>query len=526
MKNKICLTILIAFIFVMMVVNPINAASKEEERYGGTINVAQKMSVAHLDSDNSTDWLISAMMNHVYEGLFEFDENLKVQPHLAKSYEISDDGTVYEIELRKGVKFHNGKEMTSADVLASFKRWINVNGVSGTIKPYFDKIEADGKYSLKISLKETYAPFLNILASPVSNQKLVIREKSIIEKFGSEIITKHIGTGPYQLKEWIPDRHLKLERFDNYQASSLESSYYAGKRIAYADKIVYEFITEPTVRVSGVKTGQFDFAEEVPADQFQMLAADPNIKNVFKYPDQMAMFIMNNAQAPFDSKYARQAMVYALDFEELGYSMIGNPEFWRLEASLHEEGNRWHSSSAGEGIYNNYNPEKAKKLLKKAGYDGSPIVILSGQDDKVERRGAIAIKNQLAKIGVEVELQLFDRPTVVEKRAKKSGWNIHLSTFSKVVPDPQIHQGWTGTNKWILNWDDQDSKKMDQIFARMMKETDYESRYEIIEEFYALMWDSVPYFNMLDFSRLNIVSSSVNNFKKAWQPFFWNVWLD
>lgn len=527
LKSGIFILLALIISILLMSSSPgVVEAHEHEERYGGTINIAQKMAVSHLDSDNSTDWLITSMMNHVYEGLFEFDENLEAQPHLAKDYEITDEGRKYIVELREGVLFHNGDEMTSDDVIASFNRWLEVNGAGSTVAPYFKEIERVDDYKLNFVFEEPYAPFINILASPVSNQKFVVRHQDIIEEFGSNVITDHIGTGPYKYVDWIPDRNLRLERFEDYQASPLESSYYAGERIPYIENVVYEFITEPTVRVSGVQTGQFDFAEEVSTDQFEMFDANPDIEPVVIYPDQMAMFIMNNAQPPFNNKYARQAMVYALDLEELGYSMIGNPEFWRLEASLHEEGNPWHSSTAGQGIYNNYDPEKAEELLEKAGYDGTPLVILSGQDDRVERQGAIAIKDQLEKIGVEVELQLFDRPTVVERRAKEEGWNIHLSTFSKIVPDPQIHQGWTGTNKWILNWDDEDSVKMDEIFARMMVETDYEARYEIVDEFYDFMWETVPYFNMLDFSRLNIVNSSVQNFQEAWQPFFWNIWFE
>lgn len=113
--------------------------SSEDSRYGGTITVAKKMSVPHLDSDKSTDWQISSIMNHVYEGLFEFDSNFKAQPHLAKSYKISDNGKVYNIKLRKGVLFHNGKEMTAEDISASFNRWLKNNGAGKMVAPYFDK---------------------------------------------------------------------------------------------------------------------------------------------------------------------------------------------------------------------------------------------------------------------------------------------------------------------------------------------------------------------------------------------------
>lgn len=522
--KKLIISTLILFLLVTAAISV--SAQEEEARYGGTLNAAIKMSVAHLDTDNSTDSLISAMMNHVYEGLFEFDENLKVQPHLAESYQVTEDGREYTVQLRQGVMMHNGEEMTADDVLASFDRWLRLNGAGNIVEPYFDKAEKINDYEISFKFNDPYAPFLNILASPVSNQKFVVRAEETIEQFGDNVITEHVGTGPYMVESWIPDQNLTLVKFDDYTASSKDSSFFAGERTAYLDKIVFNFITDAQVRVSGVQTGQFQFAEEVPRDQYPMFESNPDIDTQIIYPDKMAVFITNNGIPPFNNKYARQAMVYALDLEELGYAMIGNPDFWRLEASLHEEGNPWYDETAGEGIYGVHDPEKAKELLDKAGYDGSPLIILSGQDDNMERQGAIAIKDQLEEIGINVELQLFDRPTVVEKRSQLEGWNIHLSPFIKTVPDPQIHQGWTGTNKWITNWDSEESREMDRIFERMVKEVDYEERYKIVQEFYDAMWDSVPYFNMLDFSRLHITRSSLRNYQPAWQPFFWNTWLE
>ncbi len=526
MRKEIKITAVVLMVLVFSLLLNGNVLAQDEERFGGKLNTAFQMSVAHLDSDNSTDSLITAMMNHVYEGLFEFDENLNLTPHLAESYQVGDDGLVYEVKLREDVMMHNGQTMDADDVVASFRRWLELNNGGQLVSPYFDQVEKVDQFNIRFKFEEAYAPFLNILASPVSNQKFVVRAEEVVEEFGSDVIDRHVGTGPYKYEEWVPDQKLVLTRFEDYTPSSREGSFFAGERIPYLDEIVFNFIPDAQVRVSGVQTGQFHFAEEVPRDQYQIFEMDQNIENVIIYPDRMSMLIFNNSEAPFDNKYARQAIAYALDFEELGYAMIGDEQFWRLESALHEEGNPWHVPDAGEGIYGVYDPEKAKELLEQADYDGQPLVILSGQDNQMERQGAIAIQDQLEKIGIEVELQLFDRPTVVERRANKEGWHMHLSPFIKVVPDPQIHQGWTGTNKWISNWDSEESREMDQVFAEMLREVDQDKRYEIMERMQAELWDSVPYFNILDYSRLHIRRTELKNFKSGWQPFFWNTYLE
>jgi len=525
MKKELRLSLIVLLMVLALLISS-TVLAQEEDRFGGTLNTAFQMSVAHLDTDNSTDSMISAMMNHVYEGLFEFDENLNLTPHLAASYDVKENGLVYDVKLREDVRMHNGELMDADDVVASFRRWLEINNGGQLVAPYFDEVEKLDQYNIRFKFEEVYAPFLNILASPVSNQKFVVRAEEVVEEFGTDVIDRHVGTGPYKYEEWVPDQKLVLSRFEDYTPSPREGSFFAGERIPYLDEIVFNFIPDAQVRVSGVQTGQFHFAEEVPRDQYQIFEMDQNIENVIIYPDRMSMLIFNNAEAPFDNKYARQAIAYALDFEELGYAMIGDPEFWRLEGALHEEGNPWHVADAGEGIYGVYDPEKAKELLDQAGYAGQPLVILSGQDNQMERQGAIAIQDQLEKIGIDVELQLFDRPTVVERRAKKEGWHMHLSPFIKIVPDPQIHQGWTGTNKWISNWDSEESREMDQIFAEMLKEVDQEQRYEIMERMQSKLWETVPYFNILDYSRLHIRRTELKNFQSGWQPFFWNTYLE
>ena len=259
-----------------------NVLAQVEERTGGTLNAAFQMSVAHLDSDNSTDSLITAMMNHVYEGLFEFDENLNLTPHLAEGYQVGEDGLVYEVKLREDVMMHNGQIMDADDVVASFRRWLELNNGGQLVGPYFDQVEKIDQFNIRFKFEEAYAPFLNILASPVSNQKFVVRAEEVVEEFGSDVIDRHVGTGPYQYEEWVPDQKLVLTRFEDYSPSSREGSFFAGERIPYLDKIVFNFIPDAQVRVSGVQTGQFQFAEEVPRDQYQIFEMDDNIENRIK----------------------------------------------------------------------------------------------------------------------------------------------------------------------------------------------------------------------------------------------------
>ena len=528
--SNLVLTLIIAAVFVACSSDKDGENNKQvsgkDSKFGGTIVVAKNMTPPHLDSDKSTDWVISSIMNHVYESLFEFDENYEPQPYLAESYEVTESGKVYDIKIRKGVLFHNGKEMTSEDVEASFKRWMKNNQGGNMIAPYFDKLEVTGPYELKFIFKRAYAPFISILGSYVSNQKLVIRPKELIEKYGDNIMREHIGTGPYKFIKWIPDQEVRLERFENYVSSDKPASGYTGKRAAYADKIIIKSISEQATRIAGVQTGEFQFVEEIPQDQYEIVKRDSNMEPEIVKPDAGLMVIMNCGTPPFDNKKIRRALAYAIDMEEYGRTVIGDENFWTVDGCMYPKGTVWYEENSGSGVYNNYDPKKAKELLKEVGYDGTPIVILSGQEDKVEKYGSIALKEQLEKAGFNVKLELFDKPTVIDRRSKKEGWNLHLSGFYMACPDPQVEGAWTGTNAWISNWDDDDSHAMDKIFERMMLETDKKKRFEIVKEFYNKTWESLPYIKTFEYSRMHVRNRNLNGYKIYCQPFFWNTWIE
>lgn len=144
----------------------------EEDKYGGEITVAFATAPANLDSDQGTSWETTAVTNHVYEGLFESNAEGEAVPYLAEDYSISEDGKVYTINLRKGVLFSDGSEMTAEDVKASVDRWLNVNAAGISVRDKITGVEITGDYQIQITLNEVYAPLVNTMASPVSSQAI------------------------------------------------------------------------------------------------------------------------------------------------------------------------------------------------------------------------------------------------------------------------------------------------------------------------------------------------------------------
>ncbi len=145
---------------------------------GGEITVAFQSTPENFDPDHSSsDWVVTAVTNHVYEGLFEFNASNAAIPQLAESYTLIDEGKTYDIILRKGVLFQDGDEMKAEDVKASLDRWFEVNPAGASIAESLVETEIINDYQLLVKFDKVYAPFINILASPVSRQKCLLRKK-------------------------------------------------------------------------------------------------------------------------------------------------------------------------------------------------------------------------------------------------------------------------------------------------------------------------------------------------------------
>lgn len=523
MKNK---TSMICLIIVMLISLITNISAAENPEAQGRLIAAIPLTPPHLDTDKTTDSNVGSIMFHVYEGLFEIDENYNPIPHLAASYEVEERGLYYHFHLRQGVLFHNGQEMNAEDAYASFNRYLKNNGGGRNIAPYVEQVEITGEYSFSVLFAEPYAPFLYFLASPVANQKFVIRPASLIEKYEDNVMEEHIGTGPFQFLEWVPDQYILLERFDNYQ--SLDTPYfgYSGQKQVYIEQLQYRIVPEQSIRISGVQTGEYHFAEAAPRDQLPLFERNPRLQTFIVSPYRQSFIIINMGNPPFDNIYARQALQYAIDIEEMGLIVIGDTDFWTLNPSLFPAGHIWHVADAGAGIYNNYDPEQAQKLLSLADYQGEKIIVLNSREDNIENTSAIVLKSQLEKVGFNVEIQLYDRATVVERRAQPQGFHLHFSQFFSPDPDPQVYGAWMGTNRWIGRWDDEKSREMDQIFAAMLVETDYEKRYEIVEDWHQAFYEYVPYIKLYDFKQLRLAHHSLQNFSSFPFPTFFNVWID
>ncbi|MEK7443792.1 MAG: ABC transporter substrate-binding protein, partial [candidate division NC10 bacterium] len=426
---------LTVFALLALLVAAPPATAQETPRMGGVLKAAMIGEPPSLDLHWTTAVIVQQITWHVYETLYTYDKSFNPIPMLAEGHTITDAGRRYTITLRKGVKFHNGKEMTSADVVPSLQRWGKMSTAGKALWKNIEAVEAKDPYTVVVHLKGPSGSLLYAFASP--NNGAAIYPKEVMAAAGDGQIKEVIGTGPYRFVEHKPDRHIKLARFKDYAARTEPADGWGGKRTAYADEILFMPVPDVSVRLAGVETGEYHFAQNIKQDQYERIKAIPALDaNIIK-PYGWITAVPNHKQGVMASKKIRQAFLAALDMEPIMAAGVGNKDFYRLDGALfYPEQGLMHSQSGVTG-YNHKSKDKARRLLQEAGYKGEPVRWITTKEYDWMYTTALVARQQMEEAGFKVDLQVLDWATLVQRRNKPELFDVFSTGFT-FNPDPAL----------------------------------------------------------------------------------------
>lgn len=472
-----------------------------------------------LDQHVVTSDLATTIAHHMFEGLYTFNAANEPVGLLASGETISEDGKTITITLREGVMFHNGEEMTSADVVASLNRWGEHGARGGLIFANVANVEATGDYEVTITLNSAFGPWKNLMA--FINGGPAIHPASIMESAGKEPIApeNYIGTGPYMFSEWQPNRHVELVRFDGYSSPDGAADGYGGARVAEFDTLRFIPVPDVGTRVSGLKAGDYDYAESIPGDLYAGLDSDPEVTTILNGGPIFGLVFMNSKAGPLQDNFAlRRAIQTALNKTPALQVAIGPEGLWRANGSFLPNGNVWYTESGVEN-FSMGDADLARSMAEAAGYTGDPIKFMVSTNYPFHYDKAIVYTKQLAQAGFNIDLQVYDWATLIEKRAQPDQWDLFF-THHGFVPDPILisvmndnYPGWWTTSEKAA------------LKASFTGSSDPAERQAIWADIQALIYEQVPTMKTGDVYTYNIASPSLNGLGEAtliW-PHFWNV---
>jgi ABC-type transport system substrate-binding protein len=387
-------------------------ASGETPKQGGAAVVTFNNDLTTLDPQVGYDWQNWSVIKSIFDGLMDYKPGTtELEPDLAKEYTVSDDGLTYTFKLRDGLKFHNGRPVTAADVKYSLERAVN----PATQSPgagYFSMIKGHDELStgkakemsgiatpddktVVFTLTRPDATFLHLMAI---NFGFVV-PKEEVEKAGADWGKKPVGTGAFKFVEWVPGQHIVLERNQDYHRAG----------VPYLDKLTFEFGQDPTVAVLRLGKGEVDIVGDgIPPAQFAQIMADPANKDLIAIGDQLhtGYVTMNVTQPPFDNLKVRQAVNMAINKDRI-VRLINNRGVTATQP-LPPAMPGYNRQNKGYS----FDPEGAKKLLKEAGAENISTELYAMNVDP-NPRIAQAIQQDLAAIGIKAEIRSLAQAEVI-----------------------------------------------------------------------------------------------------------------
>ncbi len=370
-----------------------------------TLSVALSENLTTLDPHDANNAPSYQPRNMCFDSLVESDHEGNYTPCLAETWEYSDDGTEVTFYLRKGVKWHDATDFTSADVVCTFQRLIddpNLN-VASIYWPQLKGVEAIDDYTVKIILTEPYAPIMNSLSVTAIIQAASWKAEGV-EAFNKQ---QFVGTGPWVFDEWVDGQYVHFTKNNDYW----------GDFDSYYDDVYLRIVLEPSTAIAGHMNGDvqaYVASSGIASDDLQLYnGSDDKIEMVKINTGTVQYFgLQCGEDSIFSDKNARLAFTYAIDRQSIADYIFGGeasvPDSFAVESVI---------GYTKDTVHYDYDPEKAKEYLAKTNYNGEKIVLTSNTGTKKSKETLLAVAEMLGEAGFNIGVDVVESAALNDMRA-------------------------------------------------------------------------------------------------------------
>jgi peptide/nickel transport system substrate-binding protein len=464
----------------------------------GTLKVAVPSNLNTLDPAKTKigeEYIVNFL---VYSGVTELGPDGKVRPDLAEKWSASEDQKTWTFNLRKGVKFHHGREVDAEDVKTTISRVMD-KAIGSTARVNFDIVEAIevvDKHTVRFKLKQPYSGFAEILAD--RQTRVVPRDKI------DTLATEATGSGPFKLKAFRAGDRVELGKNADYFATGTPK----------LDSIIFRIIPETAAQVAALETGEVDLAWNLPPETVDQFKKNPKLVIDSVATSTWDGLIMNASQKPFDDPRVRKAIALAIDKKAM------------VEIALFGQGTPTHTMIPPAHAYYNAgipiappDTSAAKKLLAEAGYpNGFETTLYVPVGRPTRERVGLGAQEQLKALGIKIDIQRVPWDKFVKDIEGKAAFYTD-GFYSRPTLDTSIYPWYHSAGSWNTTLWNYKNEKMDKVLdaARAAKSDD--ERTKLYKEFQALAVAEpagvIPYV----LNHVNAYRSNVKNFKSS--PMMW-----
>lgn len=493
------------------------AAPASAQQRGGSATYATSAVVGTLDPHVSGSLVELEPIHHIYETLVAMDERHNARPMLAASVTVGGDARRYRFALRRGVRFHTGEVMTSADVLASFERYARISPNAALLEDVagYDVPDAN---SFVVRLKAPNAMFLEMLKTATYPLAILPTD----QKGRAAHEAEPVGTGPFRLENWEKDSHLVLRRHDGYVAdrSAAGPDGLAGRKTAWLDSLRVDFVLDASDRMAALQAGRADAVANLQPDALRRLARTEDIVVQRVFPFCQLVFVTHSGHGPTAQLAVRQAIRAAVNVDDI-VAATGQPA--RRNPSLTYPGSLYHTEETAAAFYDRRDLAQARALLAQAGYQGEKIVLQTNSSFSYMRDAILLLAGQMREAGMNPEVQVVDWLTnSANLRRGTGGWNVTSTAFcTQPLLGPQQWRRQIAAHPHI-----RDRAGLEAEYGRMFAAPDFAPRQAAWQRIESELLDQAHFVKVADIAAVRAHRARVQGMAPYFFRRFWNTWVN
>ncbi|MDI3307663.1 MAG: ABC transporter substrate-binding protein [Acetobacteraceae bacterium] len=468
---------------------------------------------------------------HVYDTLYAVDGQLRPRPQMAEGHTVSDDGRVWRIRLREGLKFHDGEPVLARDCAASLARWSKRDPFGQLLGAAVESWRAADDRTLEIRLTRPFPLLLDALAKPDANVPFIMPER-LARTDANTQVAEVVGSGPYRFlkDEFVSGSRSAYAKFEGYVPRPEAPDWASGGKVAHYPRIEWHILPDPATAAAALQSGEVEWVEQPLSDLIPMLARNRNIAlEVLNPAGLMSIMRLNHLQPPFNDLRTRQAVALAVNQADYMRATLGDDRsVWRECRSLFPCGTPFGVEDLSDLTRPPRSLDRAKAALAASGYRGEKVVIINPTDFPLIGPHGQVTADVLRRLGMNVELAESDWGTVVQRRVRQEpveqgGWSIfHTYGSSLAYLNPAVSSlvkgtGRTGWFGWYTN------PRMEELIQAWMDAPDAERQKSLANEINKLAQDEVATIPLGQFFIRTAYRKSITGLVKGSMPYPWGV---
>jgi peptide/nickel transport system substrate-binding protein len=491
-----------------------------------TITFVPHADLASLDPVWTTADVTRNFSLAVYDTLYGYDAEFKGQPQMVEGDTTENDGKQWDLSLRDGLKFHDGSPVLARDCIATISRWAKRYPMGQALMARTDELSAVSDKIIRFRLKRPFPLLPEALAEPYCS----IMPERLAKTDAFEQIKEVVGSGPFKFvaAERIPGQRVVFDKNPDYVSRlSGKPSFSAGPKVVHVDRVIWNFVQDPSTASAALVQGEVDWWENPTIDLVPQLKRNKDLVLTVKdRTGEIGCLRFNHLFPPFDNPAIRRVVLAAMDQKEVMTAVAGaEPSLIKTDVGLFVPGTLMASDVGVDITRGPKDLDKIKKDLAAAGYQGERVVVLAASTIPTIFAAAQVATDMLQRIGMNIDLQTMEWGSVVARRASrepvdKGGWNIfftYLGGMGNISPGPAIAIRASGANSWF-GWPT--DPKMEALRSAWFDAPDLEAQQKLCREMQEEFWENPSYVPLGMYDQPTAFRSYLQDVRDGWPQFY------